>query len=75
MNHWIHSFLKFYLMSMLIIRIILGNTILHILTEKKSWQKFTPILSHKKLSIYIKNNDGKTILDMVPLIERETFII
>jgi ankyrin repeat protein len=51
-----------------------GNTVLHVLVEKKVWSKFNTLLENKKLSIYIKNNNGKTILDMIPMIERENFI-
>jgi len=51
-----------------------GTTALHLVVEKKVWQKFSTILENKKLNVYIKNNDGKTAFDMVPLIEREQFI-
>ena len=52
----------------------IGNTILHILTEKNLWTKFASILYVKKLNIYIKNNNGKTVMDMVQLKERENFL-
>lgn len=52
----------------------IGNTILHILTETNLWVKFDNILRNKKLNIYIKNNNGKTVMDMVQLREREYFI-
>lgn len=51
-----------------------GNTILHIIAEKNLWVKFAPLLNVKKLNIYIRNNDDKTIFDMVHLRERENFL-
>ena len=51
-----------------------GNTILHILTEKNLWEKFEQILDIKKLNIYIKNNNGKTVMEMIQLKEREKIL-
>ena len=51
-----------------------GNTILHIIAEYNLWDKFEPILNIKKLNIYIKNNEGKTVMDIVQLKEREKFL-
>lgn len=52
----------------------LGNTVLHIIAENNLWEKFENILDIKKLNIYIKNNKGKTVIDMVQLREREKFL-
>lgn len=51
-----------------------GNTLLHLIAENNLWEKFESLLDIKKLNIYIKNNDGKTIMDMVQLRERENFL-
>lgn len=51
-----------------------GNTVLHLIVEKDLWKKFESLLIFKKLSIYIKNNDGISVLDMVPLIDKDKFI-
>ena len=51
-----------------------GNTILHIIAEKNLWEKFSRLLNFKKLNIYIRNNEDKTIFDIVQLRERENFI-
>jgi ankyrin repeat protein len=52
----------------------IGNTVLHIMVEKNQWAKFIPILDNKKLNIYIKNNRGKTVFDMVRIRDRDQFI-
>jgi hypothetical protein len=52
----------------------LGNTILHILTENNLWEKYINIINVKKMNIYIKNNKGKTIFDMVQLKDKDKFI-
>ena len=52
----------------------MGNTILHIIAENNLWENFETILDLKKLNIYIKNNKGKTIMDIVQLRERENFL-
>jgi ankyrin repeat protein len=51
-----------------------GNTILHIIAENNLWEKFESLFSIKKLNIYIKNNQGKTVMDMVHIHEREKFL-
>jgi len=51
-----------------------GNTVLHVIAENNLWEKFESLLDMKKLNIYIKNNNGKTVVDMVQLRERETFL-
>lgn len=51
-----------------------GNTILHVIVENNLWNKFDHLLNFKKLNIFIKNNDGKTIMDMVHIQNREEFI-
>lgn len=51
-----------------------GYTILHILVEKDLWKKFESILKKKKLNIYIKNNEDRSVFDMVPLLYRELFL-
>jgi ankyrin repeat protein len=51
-----------------------GNTILHIIVEKNLWKNYSNILSTKKLDIYIKNNAGKTVMDMVNVNERNAFV-
>ncbi|MEM0354090.1 MAG: ankyrin repeat domain-containing protein [Thermoplasmata archaeon] len=52
-----------------------GNTILHIMAEKNLFEKFESVLDVKKLNIYIRNNQNKTVIDMVQLRERERFIM
>ncbi|AYV85391.1 MAG: ankyrin repeat-containing protein [Satyrvirus sp.] len=52
----------------------IGNTILHIIVENNLWGKIEHLLNIKKLNIYIKNNNGKSVLDMVQLTERENFL-
>ena len=51
-----------------------GNTVLHIIAENNLWEVFDELLDMKKLNIYIRNNSGKTVMDMVQLIERENFL-
>ncbi len=51
-----------------------GNTILHIIAENNLWEKFNSLMSIKKMNIYIKNNQGKSVIDMVHVHEREKFI-
>jgi ankyrin repeat protein len=51
-----------------------GATILHILAENDIWKKFEDILETRKLNIYIKNNSGKTVFDMIKLTDREYFL-
>lgn len=51
-----------------------GNTVLHIIAENNLWEKFELSLDMKKLNIFIKNNNGKTIMDMVHLGDRENFL-
>lgn len=50
-----------------------GYTILHIMAEKNIWAKFESILYTKKNNIFIINKNNKTVLDMIPLIDREHF--
>ncbi|MEM3062075.1 MAG: ankyrin repeat domain-containing protein, partial [Nitrososphaerota archaeon] len=52
-----------------------GNTILHIMAEKNLFEKFESLLDVKKLNIYIRNNQNKTVIDVVQLRERERFIM
>ena len=52
----------------------IGNTILHVIAEKNLWTSFQMVLNLKKLNIYIKNNNGKTVLEIVPLLQRENFL-
>lgn len=51
-----------------------GNTMLHIIAEKNLWNIFKDVLRIKKLNIFIKNNEGKTVMDMIQLRERENFL-
>jgi len=60
-----------------------GNTILHILSEQLEhferfeqnlWKKFYKLLSVKKMNIYIRNNENKTVFDMVPTMDKEKFL-
>lgn len=51
-----------------------GNTVLHIMAENNLWIKFFSLLDIKKLNIFIKNNQGKTVMDMVQLRNREIFL-
>lgn len=51
-----------------------GNTILHLLVASGIWDKFIDNLAAKKLNIYVKNNNNKTVLDVLPLRDREKFI-
>jgi ankyrin repeat protein len=51
-----------------------GNTILHIIAENNLWEKFDTLLDIKKLNIFIKNNKGKTVMEMVHIHKRENFL-
>lgn len=51
-----------------------GYTILHIMAEKKIIHKFESILKTKKVNIFISNKEGNTVFDMIPLIQRESFL-
>jgi ankyrin repeat protein len=51
-----------------------GTTVLHLLTDLSLWKNFIPILEHKKLNIYIENNDRVKPIDTVPSIDREEFV-
>lgn len=51
-----------------------GNTVLHIIIEKNLWDTFQELLSLKKLNIFIKNNNGHTVLDTVNLGNRDKFL-
>ena len=51
-----------------------GNTIGHLLIENSQWKKFEPILVNKTFNIYIKNNLGKNIMDMVHVNKRDDFL-
>ncbi|BCS83184.1 ankyrin repeat-containing protein [Cotonvirus japonicus] len=42
-----------------------GNTVLHIMAQNNLWYKFEKILDVKKLNIFIRNNTGKSVIDMV----------
>lgn len=52
----------------------MGNSVLHIISENNLWENFRDLLETKKLNVFIKNNEGKTIMDMVPLKERENVL-
>lgn len=52
-----------------------GNTVCHILVENNLWGQFESILVNKSINIYIKNNKGKNIMDMVHANSREKFIM
>lgn len=52
----------------------MGNTILHVMAERNLWEKFHDILDIKKLNIYIRNNNGKTVIDMIHVNKREIFL-
>jgi len=51
-----------------------GYTILHIMAEKKIIHKFESILRVKKMNIFIVNNENNTVFDMIPLMQRESFL-
>lgn len=51
-----------------------GNTVCHILMENDKWGQFESILINKSINIYIKNNKGKNIIDMVHINSREKFL-
>lgn len=51
-----------------------GNTPCHIMLENNQWKKFEGILINKPINIYIKNNTGKTIMDLVPVTSRNDFL-
>lgn len=52
----------------------IGNTPLHIIAENDLWGTFENLLDIKKMNIFIKNNAGKTVLDLVHLNHREKFL-
>lgn len=41
-----------------------GNTVLHLFALNNQWQEYMELLVHKKLNIHIKNQDGKTPLEL-----------
>lgn len=51
-----------------------GNTVLHIIAEHNLWFKFEKILGIKKMNVYIKNNQGKNIMDAIHVQNREKII-
>nr|URM62206.1 ankyrin repeat domain containing protein [Mimivirus sp.] len=51
-----------------------GNTILHILIKQNIWNKYIKFLNIKKMNIFIKNNDGKTALDLVSANDMNQFL-
>jgi ankyrin repeat protein len=51
-----------------------GNTVLHMIALLNIWEEFNDILQYKKLGIYIKNNQGVTVIDLIPVSYREKFI-
>lgn len=51
-----------------------GNTLLHLIVVQGLLEEFRDILIKKKLNIYILNSANKTVFDLVPLRERQTFI-
>lgn len=52
----------------------IGNTPLHIIAETNLWENFDKLLDVKKMNIFIKNNIGKTVLDLVNPEYREKFL-
>ncbi|ANB50636.1 hypothetical protein [Powai lake megavirus] len=52
----------------------IGNTILHILIKQNIWNKYIKYLSIKKMNIFIKNNDGKTPIDLVSATDMNQFL-
>lgn len=51
-----------------------GNTIMHIMVEKNLWHDYIPYLQRKKINIYIRNNAGRTIMDMVLVKDHDKFV-
>ncbi|QGR53979.1 ankyrin repeat-containing protein [Moumouvirus maliensis] len=52
----------------------LGNTPSHILVEKNIWKDFSDSFYQKKINIYIRNNNGLTVFDLVSLNDRDMFL-
>ncbi|CAH6419923.1 Ankyrin repeat protein [uncultured virus] len=52
----------------------IGNTPLHLIAENDLWQTFAPQLDTKKLNIFIRNSQSKTIFDLVRASQREEFL-
>ena len=52
----------------------ISNTMLHIIMEKNLLKIFEPIIKNKKMNIYIKNKNNDSVLDMVPLREKDLFL-
>lgn len=46
---------------------IYGNTVLHLIAEKKLWGFFEKILINKKMNIFIKNYHNQTVFDFILL--------
>lgn len=52
----------------------LGNTPLHLFVDYDLWEIFSDILITKPLNIYVKNNAGKSVLDIVKVNSVNKFI-
>ena len=51
-----------------------GNTLLHIIAEKGLCKVLEPFIINKKMHVYIKNSKGKTVIDLVNLSNKDSFI-
>ena len=51
-----------------------GDTILHLLIDRRMWKNFINILSKKKMNIFIKNSDGICPYDHIFDEDRDVFI-
>lgn len=51
-----------------------GNTPLHLITENNLWSDLKDLLGNKKLNLFIKNNQGKTIFDIIRLQNKNDII-
>ena len=51
-----------------------GNTMIHIMLEKNLWYSFSEYIKINKINIYIKNNQGITPYEIIPLKDKNTVL-
>ena len=65
---------KFIEKSSISIRNSTGNNLLHYLAMKNIWKKYKNIIVHKKMDIFSKNGEGKTVIDYINKNDFDEFI-
>lgn len=51
-----------------------GNTVMHWLMENDLWIKYISVLETRKINIFIKNNNGHTVYELIPVKYRNKYI-